>query len=160
MQGSKKALMFLTASRWERRRHGDVPVESSVLFHQCEAMKRKAEQLDADIIEKFAIPKQSDLLAHPLFRGMLQVISNQGIDYVLIYPNRPHRNRERSAVITAAINRAGAQVVSSQNVQNVTVLPEHLYEILAWLNDTNTTQRRDAQLRRQWERKKRTSQAA
>jgi hypothetical protein len=154
VQGDKTALMFLTAPRWERRRNGGVPVESSVLFHQREAIKRKAEQLGADIVEEFATPKQSDLLTHPLFRDMLHVISDQGIAYVLIYPARPHRIYARSAAITAAIKRAGAQVISTQNVESV---PEILHGILKKVNDSDVAARRDAQLRRQWKRQQKSA---
>jgi hypothetical protein len=150
VQGDKKALLFLTASRWERRRHSDVPVESPMLFHQREAIIRKAAQLDADIVEEFVIPKHSDLLTHPLFRDMLHVITNQGIDYVLIYPARPHRIRQRSAFITAAINIASAQVVSASDAAGVGDAAEFIVYLI---NDFDRFARRDAQLRRQRKRK-------
>ncbi|MGH3872387.1 MAG: recombinase family protein [Pseudonocardiaceae bacterium] len=156
-QSSKNALIFLMAPRWERRRKGDVPVESPVLFHQREAIKRKAEELDADIVKEFVISKQSDLLTNPLFREMLHVITGQGIDYVLIYPDRLHRDRERSAVITGAINLAGAQVVSASHMTGIAGEAEF---ILYMVNDFDRFARRDAQLRTKWKCAKRSADAA
>jgi hypothetical protein len=158
VQDNQKALMLLTAARWERKGNYHVPVESSVLFHQREAIIRKSEELGIDIVEEFVIPKQSELLTNPMFRTMLRVILDRGIDYVLIYPARPHRIRQRSAVITAAINRAGARIISASQAAGIDDAAEF---ILYMVNDFDRfTRRRDAQLRQQRERTKRAPDAA
>jgi hypothetical protein len=97
----KKAFIYLTVPRNDPRRHCNV--ETWSLFHQCEVIKRKSAQLNADINAEFVIPKQFNLVTDPLFRQMLHVISTQGIDYVLIYPDRPHRIYKRSAKVARDI---------------------------------------------------------
>lgn len=156
-QGGKKALMFLTVPRRERRPNIEGSFESVVWFHHREAIKRKAVKLDADIVAEFAIPKPSNRVDDPLFREMLHVISEQQIDYVLIYPDQPHRIREESALITTAINNAGAHVVSVTDFESV---PEALQGILSVVADFDRFERREAQLRRKWERQNRAADAA
>ncbi len=141
---TKKAIMFLTVPVREQRRYRDVPVEPLSLSSQQEAIKRKAAELNATIVGDFVIPKPSHRVGDLLFRSMLDFISAQGVDYVLIYPDRPHRIYKESTLIEAAINAAGAQVISVQNVESV---PDILRGILQALNDLDVAARRDAQLR-------------
>jgi Resolvase, N terminal domain len=141
---SKKAIIFLTVPVREQQRYCDFPGELRSLSSQREAIKRKATELNAGIVGEFVIPKPSNRVGDPLFRSMLDFISAQGVDYVLIYPNRPHRIHKERALIEAAINRAGAQVVSVQNVES---MPDILRGILQALNDLDVAARRDAQLR-------------
>jgi DNA invertase Pin-like site-specific DNA recombinase len=146
---TKKSIMFLTVPVREQRRYCDVPVERMSLSSQREAIKREATERNTTIVGEFVIPKPSNRVGDPLFRRMLDFISAQGIDYVLIYPDRPHRIYKESALIDAAINAAGAQVVSVQNVESV---PDILRGILQALNDFDVAARRDALLRAKWKR--------
>jgi hypothetical protein len=155
-QGDTKALILLTALRWQRQQN--VPVDSPMLFHRREAIIRKADELGVDIIEEFVFPTQYDMVAHPLFSEMLYVIAQRRISYVVIYPERPHRNRERSAAIIAAINRAGAQVVSASDVTGIGELAEFFVYLVGDF-DTYARQR-DAQRKRQREQQKRETDAA
>jgi hypothetical protein len=76
-QISGKALMLLTAARWKRRGDKRVPIESRLLFHQREAVQRRADALGVDIVEEFILPKQTEFTDHPLFGEMLKVIHNR-----------------------------------------------------------------------------------
>jgi len=105
-------------------------------------------------VGEFVIPKPSNRVGDPLFRSMLDFISAQGANYALIYPDRPHRIHKESALIEAAINRAGAQVVSVQNVES---MPDILRGIVQALNDLDVAARRDAQLRAKMKRKQKTA---
>lgn len=150
VKGRKKAVVYMTAPTGNHRRYCDVPDESSTLYDQREAIKRKAAELNADIVGEFLIPRLSRPAAkEPLFRQMLNDISTQSIDYVIIYPRRINRIRERNMVITEVINQAGARVVS---VSDMTGLTGYVDSILQMLSDLQTADRRDAQLRRKWKR--------
>jgi hypothetical protein len=92
-----------------------MPVETPLLFHQREAIHRKADELGADILEEFTFPKQSEMTEYPLFREMLTVVRDRGIDYVLIYRSYIVRERKLDAVIKRAINISGAQVISASD---------------------------------------------
>ena len=147
---TKKSIMFLTAPVREQRRYCDVPVEPLSLSSQREAIKRKAAERNADIVGEFVIPKPSNRVGDPLFRRMLDFISAQGVDYVLIYPDRPHRIYKENALIEAAIIQAGAQVMSVQDVDSV---PDILRGLLSRLDSLDVSARRGAQLRAKWKRK-------
>jgi Resolvase, N terminal domain len=148
---TKKAIMFLTAPVREQRRYCDVPVEPMSLSSQREAIKRKAAERNTAIVGEFVIPKPSNRVSDPLFRRMLDFISAQGVDYVLIYPDRSHRIYKESTLIEAAIIQAGAQVMSVQDVDSV---PDILRGLLRRLNTLDFSARRDAQLRAKWKRSK------
>lgn len=158
-QNRKKAIMYIAAPVRERRRYCDVsPVESSSPFCQREAIKRKAVEIGADIVGEFVIPKPSNEVSGALFRSMVETIRRDAIDYVLIYPEQPHRIREHSAKITEAINAAGAQLVS---VIGGLVAGRGIIDFfLHCYGDIDKFNRRDAQLRAAWKRKKRAADAA
>lgn len=109
----EKAIMYIAVPVQEQSRYCDVPPVGS-LFVSCqrEAIKRKVVETEADIVGEFVIPKPSNKATDPLFRRMVDTIKREAIDYVLIYPNRPHRIREQNKKIIDVINAAGAQLVS------------------------------------------------
>ncbi|MGH8743477.1 MAG: hypothetical protein ACREUY_04285, partial [Burkholderiales bacterium] len=82
---------------------------------------------------------------------------DHGVDYVVIYPDRPHRIYKESALIEAAIIKAGAQLVSVHDVDSA---PELLRGFLGKLCAWDVAARRGAQLKAQWTRKKRAADAA
>jgi hypothetical protein len=151
---AKKAITFLTVPVREQRRYCDVPVEPISLSSQREAIKRKAAERNTTIVGEFVIPKPSNRVGDPLFRRMLDFISAQGVNYVLIYPDRPHRIYKESALIEAAIIQAGAHVMSVQDVDSV---PDILRGFLGKLNAWDVSARRDAQLRAKWKREQKTA---
>jgi hypothetical protein len=110
-------------------------------------------------VGEFAIPKSSNEVSGALFRSMLETIRRDAIDYVLIYPDRPHRIREHSAKITEEINAAGAQLVSVIGgvVTGGGIIDFFLHCYGDYLQKLD---RRDAQLRAAWKRKKRAADAA
>jgi hypothetical protein len=155
----KKALAYVAVSAPRKRAQGDdvTPVESSLFFNQREAIERKAVEIGADIVGEFVIPKPSNTVTGSQFRNMLDYISDHGVDYVVIYPDRPHRIYKESALIEAAIIEAGAQLVSVHDVDSV---PELLRGFLGKLRALDAAARRDAQFKAQWKRKKRAADAA
>src|SRR6185312_16210425 len=111
--------MFLTAPVREQWRYCDVTVEPLSLSRQREAIKRKATEQNSASGSRTSQRWPSSRVGDPLFRRMPDFISAQGVDYVLIYPVRPHRIYKESALIEAAIIQAGAQVMSVQDVDSV-----------------------------------------
>lgn len=154
---NKIALMLLTVPVWEHRPMADGSLESVQLFYKREAIKRKAAELDADIVAEFEIPKPAYLVNDPLFQEMLHVITEQQIDYVLIYPIRLHRMREESERMAAAINAAGARIFSAMGFEEI---PEALQGILSMATATDRFKRIDAQRKAAWRRARRAKDAA
>jgi hypothetical protein len=125
----KKAIAYITVSsppKWKQC-EDVIQIKSSLLFNQRESIERKAAAIGADIVGEFVIPKASNTITGSQFRKMLDFISTQGVDYVVIYTERPHRVYKESALIEAAIIQAGAQLVSVQEVESA---PELLRSFL------------------------------
>jgi hypothetical protein len=115
--------MISSAPQKRKQDDGATPVNSSLFFHQRKAIERKAEEIGADIICEFVIPQPSYAATSSQFQNMLHYISDHGVNYVVIYPDRPHCIHKKSDLIETAIIAAGAQLVS---VRDVDSLPELL----------------------------------
>src|SRR5262249_2892121 len=111
---SKRAVIYLRVSTVKQMQKDDDP-EGYSLPAQRESCVRKAEALDAEVVEIFIDRGESAKTAdRPEFQKMLQFVKAQGdIDYVILDKvDRFARNRRDDANMLFDLRMAGATLVS------------------------------------------------
>ena len=115
---SKRAVIYLRVSSTQQAEK-DYDAEGYSLPAQREACRRKAETLNADVVEEFMDRGESAKTTdREGLQAMLRRITQGGIDYVIVHKvDRLARNRADDALIALQIREAGAQLVSvSENI--------------------------------------------
>ncbi len=108
-----RAVLYLRVSTKDQaRRNGEA--EGYSLPAQRRAAEHKAQAKGATIIEEFVEGGESATTANrPELQRMLAFIENERVDYVIVHKlDRLIRNRFDDFMITVALDKAGAQLVS------------------------------------------------
>ncbi len=115
---AKRAITYLRVStRGQAKRGGEV--EGFSIPAQREACHRKAESLDASVVEEFKDAGASAKSAErPDLKRMLEYLAHNEVDFVIVHKlDRLARNRMDDVQILAAIQAVGATLVScSENI--------------------------------------------
>lgn len=108
------AIAYLRVSTKEQAEKGG-QAEGFSIPAQRDALRRKAESLDAVIIEEFVDAGESAKSAdRPNLQRMLRYLASNRVDYVLVHKvDRLARNRADDVEITMAIKKSGAALVSA-----------------------------------------------
>ncbi|MEU8717548.1 recombinase family protein [Streptomyces sp. NPDC048663] len=108
------AVTYLRVSTKEQAQKGG-QAEGFSIPAQREALRRKAETLDAAIVAEFVDAGESAKSAdRPDLKRMLAYLAKHRVDYVLVHKiDRLARNRVDDIEITMAIKKAGATLVSA-----------------------------------------------
>ncbi len=111
---AKTAIAYLRVSTKEQAARGG-QAEGFSIPAQRDALRRKAESLDAVIVEEFVDAGESAKSAHrPHLQRMLGYLADNRVDYVLVHKvDRLARNRVDDVAITMAIKKSGATLVSA-----------------------------------------------
>jgi site-specific DNA recombinase len=126
------AVSYLRVSTVEQARRNHEP-EGFSIPAQREACQRKAELLEAEVVEEFADRGESARSAdRPSLKRMLDYIAEHDVRYVIVHKiDRLARNLADHVAITLAIRKAGAELVSvTENVDD-TPLGEYMRTIFA-----------------------------
>ncbi|WP_073845002.1 recombinase family protein [Amycolatopsis sp. CB00013] len=110
----KSAVAYLRVSTKEQAERGG-QVEGFSIPAQREALKRKAQSLNAVIVAEFVDAGESARSAdRPELQHMLEYLKEHRVEYVLVHKvDRLARNRADDVAITMAIRANGAQLVSA-----------------------------------------------
>ena len=112
----KRAVLYLRVST-PGQVHTDYNPEGISIPAQREAGKRKAEQLDADIVREFVEPGRTatSIDKRPTFQEMVAWVKSQkDIDYVIVYHfNRVFRNSVDAGITKRDLKKVGTRVVST-----------------------------------------------
>jgi site-specific DNA recombinase len=112
----KRAVLYLRVST-PGQVHTDYDPEGISIPAQREAGKRKAELLDADIVNEFVEPGRSatSIDKRPAFQEMIAWVKAQGnIDYVIVYHfNRVFRNAVDAGIVKRDLKKVGTRIVST-----------------------------------------------
>ncbi|MGH8743478.1 MAG: recombinase family protein, partial [Burkholderiales bacterium] len=113
--------------------------EGISLPQQRQAVKTKADSLDADIVEEFKEAGRSakSVDQRPEFQRMLAAIKERGdIDYVIVDSlSRANRNRVEDAMMVMLLRGAGVAVVSATEPIDETPAGQLLHGILASVHE-------------------------
>ncbi len=112
------AVIYLRVSTREQAEKGG-EADGFSIPAQREGCKRKAQSLDAAVIEQFVERGESAKTANrPELQRMLRFIAEHPVRYVIVHKvDRLARNRADDVALTVAIQRAGAELVSvSENI--------------------------------------------
>jgi len=118
--GAKRALIYLRVSTREQATRGG-EAEGFSIPAQREACLRKAESLDAEVVETFIDAGESAKSTdREDLQNMLAYLSEHRLDYVIVHKvDRLARNRADDVMINLAIKSAGAQLVScTENIDD------------------------------------------
>jgi site-specific DNA recombinase len=112
-QGRKTALLYLRVSTKEQAEMGG-ELEGFSIPAQRDACRRKAGDLDADVLEEFTERGESARSAkRPELQRLLRYLAENRVDYVIVHKvDRLARNRVDDVEINLAIQAAGARLVS------------------------------------------------
>jgi site-specific DNA recombinase len=120
-QSTKRAVLYLRVSTTEQA-HGDGSSEGYSIPAQREACRRKAHDLNAEVVAEFADRGESARsAARPELQNMLASLAeHKNVQYVIVHKvDRLARNRADDIAIQLAIKKAGAQLVSvTENVDD------------------------------------------
>ncbi len=112
----KRAVLYLRVST-PGQVHTDYDPEGISIPAQREAGKRKADSLNADIIEEFVEPGRSatSIDKRPKFQEMIAWVKAQkDIDYVIVYHfNRVFRNGVDAGITKRDLKKVGTRIVST-----------------------------------------------
>lgn len=117
MEGAT-AVIYLRVSTKEQAVKGG-EAEGFSIPAQREACKRKAESLQAVVVEEFADRGESAKTAdRPDLQRLLKFVAEQPVKYVIVHKvDRLARNRADDVAINLALQQAGAELVSvSENI--------------------------------------------
>ncbi len=111
--------------------------EGLSLPQQREAVKAKAESLDADVEYEFLEKGSAQTVdKRTEFQAMLAYIKEHDIDYVIVDSlSRANRNRFDDAMMILALRNAGVEVVSATEPIDETPAGQLLHGILAAVNE-------------------------
>ena len=126
------AVTYLRVSTVEQARRGHEP-EGFSIPAQREACERKAEQLEAEVIEQFVDRGESARSANrPELKRLLAYIAEHEVRYVIVHKiDRLARNLADHVEITLAIRKAGAELISVTETIDDTPLGEYMRTIFA-----------------------------
>jgi site-specific DNA recombinase len=116
--GGDAAVMYLRVSSKEQAEKGG-EAEGFSIPAQREGCKRKAQSLEAAVIEEFVERGESAKTAdRPELQRMLEFVKDNRVKYVIVHKvDRLARNRADDVAINMAIRQAGAELVSvSENI--------------------------------------------
>ncbi len=116
--GGDAAVMYLRVSSKEQAEKGG-EAEGFSIPAQREGCKRKAQSLEAPVIEEFVERGESAKTAdRPELQRMLEFVKDNRVKYVIVHKvDRLARNRADDVAINMAIRQAGAELVSvSENI--------------------------------------------
>ncbi len=136
-QTSRRAVIYLRVST-SKQADKDFDPEGYSLPAQREACQRKAEALDAEVVEEYLDRGESARTAdRPNFQAMIERIkTKQDVDYVIVDKlDRFARNRRDDANILFDLRMAGANLVSVKENVDETPAGQLLHAILAGINE-------------------------
>jgi site-specific DNA recombinase len=114
----KRALIYLRVSTTQQAQRDGDPEGYSIPF-QRDACQRRAEALEAEVLEEFVDLGESGTTAdRPGLQRLLERVRAGDIDYVIVHKvDRLARNLADNAAISVALEAAGVQLVSvSENI--------------------------------------------
>ena len=117
---TRQAVVYLRVSTREQATRGG-EAEGFSIPAQREACLRKAESLDADVVETFIDAGESAKSTdRENLQNMLAYLAEHRLDYVIVHKvDRLARNRADDVMINLAIKSAGAQLVScTENIDD------------------------------------------
>jgi site-specific DNA recombinase len=118
--GTARAVLYLRVSTKDQATRGGA-TEGFSIPAQRQACTRKAESIDAEVIEEFVDRGESAKTAdRPELRRMLKHLATNPVDYVIVHKvDRLARNRADDVTINLGIQEAGATLVScTENIDN------------------------------------------
>lgn len=128
----KRAVIYLRVSTSEQAEKNGQD-EGYSIPAQREACRRKAAQMEVEVVQEYADQGESARSAdRPQLLELLERVDGGGIDYVIVHKiDRLARNRLDDVTITMRIREAGAQLVSVSESIDETPSGELLHAIMA-----------------------------
>jgi len=134
----KRAVSYLRVSS-SGQVNTDYDPEGISLPAQREAVARRAEQLDADIIDEYLEPGRSATTTdgRPEFQRMMaRIKAEKDVDYIIVYArSRLHRNTVDSAITKRDLRKAGVVLISVMDYTEDSAIGDLVATVLDGVNE-------------------------
>ncbi|WP_433683347.1 recombinase family protein [Nocardia sp. CA-119907] len=118
VQPGKAVLLLRVSTKRQLETAVDIDPDGLSIFTQREWGQRKAESINAEIIEEFIEPGQSakTIDKRPVFRKLLRYLAEHPeVKYVIVYMrSRAFRNRFDAAIIETQLKAMGVRLISTK----------------------------------------------